>query len=149
MPRQPNTRAQVWYSYAIRARGRKVGTLQSFTPRSTRTVERIREIANNGGAIIEQVPNVTDYTIDVQQILIYKQDILEALGYDNLVDLQDIQDPIDVVETINNPDGTTNTVTYKDCWITSINKTIVNTTAHVVANATLQPTAIIPGTVPA
>ena len=147
MPRQPNTRTQVWYSYSVKARGRKIGTLQSFTSRSTRTVERIREIANNGGGIIEQVPGVTDYTIDIRKFLIYKQEIIQALGYDDLVDLQDIQDPIDVVETAHNPDGTSNTITYKDCWVTSATKSIANTTAAVSADVSIQPTAVISGTI--
>ena len=104
MPLQPNTKAEVFYSYEIKANGVKIGTLRRFNPSQTRTAERLREIANNGGAILEVVPGVTDFEITISKSKIYTESAAQAFGYD-VKTLQDIVDPVDIVEKAYHPDG--------------------------------------------
>jgi len=142
MPLQPNTKTEVYYSYEIKANGVKIGTLQRFNPSQTRTADRLREIANNGGAIIEIVPGITDFEITIAKSKIYTEAATDAFGYD-VKTLQDIVDPIDIVEKSYHPDGTVKTYTWKDCWITRYGKTVAVGTTINAEDITLWPTEVI------
>ena len=145
MPNIPNTAAQVFYTYELRVAGKKVGMVEEFRPQTQRGHERLREIANNGGKIVEIVPGVSDYTIELQHIHLHRTSLLKALGYD-IVDLQDITEPIEIVEIAHAPDGTTAKVVYGKCWIQSSGKTVSTKTTHIVDTASLWPTEIRKGT---
>lgn len=142
MPLKPNTRSEVYYSYEIKANGTRIGTLQRFNPSQTRTADRLREIANNGGAIIEIVPGVTDFEITISKSKIYAENATDAFGY-SVKTLQDIVDPVDVVEKSFHPDGTTSVLTWKDCWITRVSKSVVVGTTINTEEMTLFPTEVI------
>jgi hypothetical protein len=120
-----------------------MGTMQNFAPTSTRTLERLREIANSGGGIIEIVPGVTDYTLELEHVELYNASLLEVLGYANLVDIQKITVPIDIVETCHHPDGTTKTITYAQCWPNSSAKTVTTRAITIVERCTMWPTRIL------
>jgi hypothetical protein len=141
----PNTAAQVFYTYEIRVNGKKVGMIEEFRPSTNRGHERLREIANNGGKIVEIVPGVSDYEITLSHIHLHRSSFLQALGYD-IVDLQDIKDPIEIVEIAHAPDGTTDKVVYGKCWVQRADKTVSTKSTHIVESATVWPTEIRKGT---
>jgi hypothetical protein len=140
----PNTAAQVHYSYELRTNGLRIGMVETFTPDQTRTLERLREIANNGGVIVEIVPGVSEYTLTLEHVHLYKKSLIKALGYD-IVNIQDIKDPIDIVEIANNPDGTKDKTVYGKCWIQRSGKTVATTKTYVTDSITLWPTEVRKG----
>lgn len=158
MARLPATRAEVFYSYEIQINNIPVGTLRNFTPRQTRTHEHVREIATNGGEIVEIVPGVPTYQLTLNKVRLYEDTLLDFFG----IVSQDVQkqvQSINVIETIWKPANVTNsqvtgpaeadtsgirlrTLTYEDCWITEWGKTVSSEGLLIVEDMTVQCTRV-------
>jgi len=159
MVRLPFTQSEVWYSYDLSIDDIPVGTLRSFNPTQTRTVDVVREIATNGGQIKEIVPGVTDYTIRLEKVRLYNKVLFDHFG----IVTKDIQNQIrsvDIKEAIHHPqtnlfnnsvtgppgksEGDAGIVytTYEDCWITDWGKTISTGAITNVETMTVRPTRI-------
>lgn len=159
MARLPQTDSEVWYSYEITINSVHVGTLRSFNPTQTRTVDIIREIATNGGEIKEIVPGVTDYTVRLEKVRLYNKTMFDHFGIvtkdvQNQVRALDIKEAIhyprmDVKNTeVTGPPGadTENAgvayLNYEDCWITDWGKTITTGAITNVETMTVRPTRV-------
>ena len=147
MTRVPQVKSVVSYSYTITSdKGGILGTLQGFTPSSTRPLQRIHEIAqrtpDNITDTIEIVPGRTEFTITVDRLETYDKAMMEALGFPNFEDLTQIVAPITINETWIDSLGNTRTIQYIDCWVASWNKTIREGTTTVTETVTLNPTRI-------
>jgi len=159
MARLPFTASEVWFSYDVSIDDIPVGTLRSFNPTQTRTVDVVREIATNGGQIKEIVPGVTDYTIRLEKVRLYNKVLFDHFG----IVTKDIQNQIrsvDIKEAIHHPqtnlfnnavtgppgkaDGNAGIVytTYEDCWITDWGKTISTGAITNVETMTVRPTRV-------
>ena len=160
MPRLPNTKSEVFYSYVIQIDGINVGTLQEFNPSQSRTFDHVREILTNGGEIKEIVPGVPTYSISLNKVRLYKDNLLDAFG----ILAQDIQkqvQAIDIIETMWTPaedrenssvtgpaeqDGTGaigRTITWGQCWVTEWGKSVSSTgSVIVIDNMTVQCTKV-------
>lgn len=144
----PNTQTVVSYSYTIKANGKKIGTLQSFSPDQTRTLERIRELANNTEPMFEILPGRTEFTITCDRFELYIANMIEALGYDiTSGSIDNIRDPVQIVEQWIGPTGRRRSVVYDRCWIQSLRKTVREGTASVSETATLWPERVFTGPV--
>jgi len=158
MARLPKTDSEVWYSYEITIDGVQVGTLRSFNPSQTRTVDIIREIATNGGQIKEIVPGVTDYSIRLEKVRLYNKTLLDHFGIVSR-DIQNQVRALDIKEAIHLPQNIVNNqvsgppgaadgnagivyVNYEDCWITDWGKTITLGSITNVENMTVRPTRV-------
>lgn len=134
-------RTVVHYAYDIKVRGKKVGTLQNFSPSSTRALERIREIAYSDIDTLEIAPGRTDHQLTVEKLEFYNKSLVEALGYE-LANIADLREPITIVETLHRPDGTKRRISYDNCWINTMGKTVTTGGVTVSENATLWATNV-------
>lgn len=158
MARLPKTDSEVWYSYEITIDSVQVGTLRSFNPSQTRTVDIIREIATNGGQIKEIVPGVTDYSVGLEKVRMYNKVLFDHFGIVTK-DIQNqvralsikeaIHSPQDVAnDTITGPPGDADGnagiayVNYEDCWITDWGKTITTGAITNVETMTVKPSRV-------
>ena len=154
MARLPLTNAEVFYSYTITYEGDPIGTLREFTPSQTRTHEYIREIATNGGDVVEIVPGVPTYQISLNKVRLYEQTLLGKFN----IQSENIQKQIqsfDILETVWKPSGETNagadaspgnilrTSTYEGCWITDWGKSVSSEGILIIENMTVQCTRIV------
>jgi len=120
----PNTQSRVFYSYQIKVGNKVIGTIQSFGPSESRTLERVREInSDQGTRVLEIVPGVVDFQVSADKILLYKENMLEAFGY-NVSSIEDIVDDFDIEEICHHPDGRKEITVYKKCHFNSYNRTI-------------------------
>lgn len=140
----PKTQAQVFYAYQILIAEVPIGTLSSFSPRMTRTTDAVREIQTTGGKIVEIVPGVTTYTLDLEKVMLYTKVLKDVFGILDH-DIQNQIEAIDIKEQIykptvpdgynGSPEGNSGytpqpgtsivqTTTYTDCWITSWDKSV-------------------------
>ena len=120
----PNTRARVFYSYQIKVGNKVIGTIQSFGSTATRTLERIREInSDQGTRVIEIVPGTVDFEVTVDKVLLYKQNMLEAFGY-QVESIEDIVDDFDIEEICHHPDGKKEVTIYRKCHFSRYSKTV-------------------------
>lgn len=159
MPRLPQTRSEVFYSYEIQINGLPIGTLREFTPSQTRSHEYIYEIATNGGEPFEIVPGIPTYTIALNKVRLYENTILNHFG----IVSQNIQNQvrsIDIIETVWTPSDIENeaatgtpfnaegegargrVMTYEDCWITEWGKTVSSGGILIVETMTVQATRV-------
>lgn len=139
----PKTQTVSTFSYDVLANGKKIGNLQSFAPSSTRTLVRVRQIASSyAGETVEIVPGVTDHQITISVLELYRQKVLEALGYSNFASIEDLKDPIDIQEKITKPSGDTVIVNYQDCVVQNHSKSIAVGNAVVTDNVTIYVTRI-------
>ena len=163
MARLPKTQAEVFYSYQITIDGLTVGTLKEFSPSQTRSHDHVREISTNGGEIVEIVPGVPTYSLNLSKVRLYENTIFTAFG----VDSQDIQNQIrsiNIIETVFLPTTseeertpgvtglpsseqgmgkTGRVVTYEDCWITDWGKQVSSDGILIVENMTVQCTRVL------
>ena len=139
----PATQTVSVFSYDVLAGGRKIGNLQSFAPNSDKTLTRVRQIAAiNAGETIEIVPSITDHTITISTLELYRQKTLEALGYSNFASIEDLKDPIEIKEQITKPSGEKITIDYLGCWIKSFNKSVAVGGSVVTDNVTIWVTSV-------
>lgn len=140
----PNTQTTSTFAYDVLANGKKIGNLQTFAPSSTRTLTRVRQIASTfAGETIEIVPSITDHTITISTLELYRVKTLEALGYSNFASIEDLKDSIEIKESIQKPSGDTIVVDYQECWVQTFNKSGIAANGNVVTdNVTLWVTRI-------
>jgi len=158
MPQLPVTQSEVWYAYSISLQGVNVGTLRTFNPTQTRTFEYVREIATNGGHIFEGVPGVTDYTIRLEKVRLYENELFNNFGI-STKDIQNQVRALDITEEIHRPANIQNKdvsdpsgkaiqsdsvtiLNYKDCWITDWGKSVSTTAVTIVENMTVKGSGI-------
>ena len=135
------SKSAVFYSYEVKVNGQKVGTLQSFSPSSTRDLERIREIAYSDIDTLEIVPGRTEHQLQIDKIELYTKSLIEALGYEP-VSISDLSHSLTIVETMHRPDGTKRKMSYDRCWINSWNKQINANNVTITESVTLWPTGV-------
>jgi hypothetical protein len=140
----PNTNTVVSYAYTISSTaGGVLGTLQGFNPSGNRQLERIRGIEFAPlQDTIEIVPGRTDFQMTADRFETYDKSMLEALGFETFEDLTQITDPIDITETLTNPQGNTRTIHYVGVWVNNWSKTIREGTITVTENVTMWATSI-------
>ena len=140
----PHTKTVVSYAYTITANGTSLGTLQGFNPSSTRALERVRELRNEIDDMVEIVPGRSEFTIQIDKLEMYSENVLQALGFSDFEDISKLRTPIQIVETIKDPvSGKGRTVSYVNCWIQNVAKTIREGTITVSETVTLWPEKII------
>ena len=99
----PETQASVFYAYTITIDNVEIGTLEKFSSKSTRTVERIREVLfSRGPETREIVWGGTDTSVDVEKVELYKESLLEAVGRD-IHTLEDFTFTVDILEVMQLP----------------------------------------------
>jgi len=142
----PSTQAVVSYAYTIKSQGIRIGTLQEFSPDQTRTLERIREIANVADDIFEIIPGRTDFTIAVTRFELYTANMIDALGYDiSGGNISSITDPVQILEQWTGPTGNRRAVLYDRCWVNNLRKTVREGTSSVSETATIWPERVFVG----
>ena len=98
-------RSAVWWAYTISVNGLPIGNLQTFSPTASRTIERVREILfSTGPKALEVVPGATDISATMERIRLFQSNLLQATG-NALVSIEDFNEPIDVLESLNRPGG--------------------------------------------
>lgn len=133
LPRTQSTHA---FAYTILFNGSEVGNLQSFTPTSSRTITRVRALAQGGiaGETVELVESITDHTISVTGLELYRKQILEFMGYSNFASIEDLKDPIDIREIITAPDGSESIVDWQGCKVNNYTKGGITANGNVVTD---------------
>jgi hypothetical protein len=131
--------ARVFYSYEIQlAGGIKIGTLQEFSPSARKTVERVRQIsAETETRVLEIVPGIVDFSITVSKLMLFKENLLQALGFVPQ-SLEDIRAPFDIYEICKYPDGTEEKTIYHGCQIESYDYTISTRETLITERCTIQ-----------
>ena len=144
----PNTQTVVSYAYTIKANGKRIGTLQDFSPDQSRLLDRVRELANVVDDIVEIVPGRTEFTINITRLELYTANMIDALGYDITgTSIAQIRDPIQIIEEWTGPTGKRRTVIYDRCWIKDLKKTVHEGTTTVTETATVWPERVYAGPV--
>ena len=120
-----------WYSYAMVVQNtagfglKTIGSFSKFSPSSTRTVERVREVLNTSGAgVIDMVWGGTDTKVSLEYTQLFQADIFEALGF-NVYCLEDMKFAFDIVESFAPPGaaaGSGHVLTYEMCVASSWGK---------------------------
>ena len=132
----PTTQSTHAFSYSVLFNGQQVGNLQTFVPSSSKTLTRVRALAQgNGGETIEIVPSITDHQITVTALELYRKKVMEFMGYSNFASIEDLKAPIDIREIITAPDGTQVKVDWQDCQIQSHSKSGIVANGNVVTDS--------------
>ncbi len=175
----PPQATRVFYSYRIMVPAlgqdgstmKVVGTFQTFNPSSTRQVQRVRGIANNGGYPLELVPGPADTSINVSYMSLYLLPLNAALGYHigSIVDLNVQRVGFDIQEICVFPNDYSHEVKYlgakgaasdpfanakqsqaietnhyRLCYLSQVGRTINQGTITIAETATIQVSAIVP-----
>lgn len=136
----PNTAHSVWYSYSIHVNGVPIGTFERFGARSTRTVERIREIFFARGAEVSEIVwGGTDTSIDISRTELYRANIYELFGF-QLYALEDFNFPVTITEVMTLPTdpGGRRIVDYVDAVASEWGRDLDTTGSKVVETMTFQ-----------
>lgn len=134
----PINRAIHAFAYSIQFNGREIGNLQSFTPSSNTALNRIRAVSQgkSPGATIEIIRGNTDHQVVVTAIELYSLPVLEEMGYTNFSSIEDLRDPINIIETITNPAKTVVVeLTYHDCQLQNYSKSGITSTGNVITDS--------------
>jgi len=117
---QNQNRIAVSTAARILVNGDFIGVIQQLEPSQTRNTTPVRGIGI-GDRIIDRVWNLTDYSISVQKMALFKKQMLNLFGYgDAFRMLAQLREPIDIQEVLLLPDGTTVRQTvYRGCYMTS------------------------------
>ena len=140
----PSTQHTVFYAHSISANGTEIGSFERFSMRSTRTVERIREImGSRGPQVKDMVWTGTDVSIDVSRVELYNKAIFEAFEIE-IFTLEDWNQFVDIHEFQWNPglnpmsDDPSRTINFVDCVPADWGKDFDTGTAKVVETMTFQ-----------
>jgi len=118
----PNTMHSVFYAYSIHINGVEIGSLESISDNSTRTVERIREVMfSRGPEVNEIVWGGTDTDITMNRVELYNKSILESFGFE-IHALEDFTFPVNITEVMQLPEalgGGKRVLTFKDAVASS------------------------------
>jgi hypothetical protein len=135
----------VWYSYSLQFNGVAIGSFERFSARSTRNVERIREILFSRGAeVVEMVPGGTDHSVDLSYVELYQDSLIEVIG-GPIFTIEDMTFPITIVEVMKLPDsiGGKRILEYVDSWATDWGKELDTGGAKVVESMTFQTRVVV------
>lgn len=145
----PTTQHSVFYAHSITINGNEIGSFERFSKRSTRTVERIREVmASRGPQPKDMVWTGTDISIDVSRVEMYNKAIFEACGIE-IFTLEDFNQVVDIHEFQWNPglnpmsDTPSRDIHFVDCVASDWGKDLDTGTARVVESMTFQVRTII------
>lgn len=145
----PNTQHTVFYAHSIHVEGKEIGSFERFSMRSSRTTERIREIAASRGPIVKEIVwGGTDISIDLSRVEIYNRAAMEAFGF-SIYTLEDFNQPVNISELQWNPgsdptsDAPDRTLTFTDCVASDWSKDIDTGTARIVESMTFQVRTIV------
>lgn len=131
----PNTQTTSTFAYDVLANGKRIGNLQTFTPSADRTLTRVRQIASAyAGETTEIVPSITNHSIRISALELYREKTLEALGYTDFASIEDLKDPITIRETVTKPNGDRISIDYLDCWVQNFSKSGISANGNVVTN---------------
>ena len=150
----PNTAHSVFYSYAITAGvgGKCIGSFEKFGSSFSRTHERIREILWNRGPITKEIIwGGTDIKVTLTKVELYKQAMLQALGFE-IYTIEQLNQTIDIIEIMTIPadpgeghaamtpsaPSSARYIIYKDCVPTSVSKDVDTGTAKIVESMELE-----------
>ena len=112
----PNTDHSVWYAYSMHVNNKAIGSLERISSRSSRNVERIREILfSRGPETVEQVWSGTDTTIELSYVELYDQSVFEALGTSGIYSLEDWVSVFNITEIMRTPGDAIRIIDYVDC----------------------------------
>lgn len=95
-----------------------VGVVQSLEPSQTRSTVPVRGIGI-GDMQLERVWGVSEYTLTVQKMALFKKFLFDALGYAaNFRMISELQAPVDIMEQIIMPDKSeSRTTLYVGCYL--------------------------------
>jgi len=138
----PDIKHSVFYAYALTATSPlgtiELGSFEKFGQRSTRTVERIRNIYYNQGArVIDMAWGGTDITLELSRVELYSESLMAAFGFSK-PSLEHWNGFVDVHEITTDPTKKTRTLTFKNCVASDFGKDIDIGTARVMESMTLQ-----------
>jgi len=142
----PKTDHSVFYSYTITMGATEVGSFEKFSKRSTRTVERIRQVMYSKGAqVVDMAWGGTDISLELTHVELYKRSIIDELqGSDTggMLDLEQCNIKFQIYEIMTMPTTTGTpkfrTIQYVDCVPSDIGKEIDIGTARVLETMTVQ-----------
>lgn len=142
----PNISSAVWWAYQIAVDREPIGNLQSFSPTSTKTIDRVRQINFAiGPKVTDLVPGPTDINATLERIRMFQVNLFEAIGRD-VVTIEDLNEPFDLVETLFRPGtGTPARTVYSQCLFTEYGQTIQVGTTFVMERATVAVATIFAG----
>lgn len=121
----------VWYQYQIQMNGHVIGSLTNFSPSASQATDRVRCInAAYGTRVQEILAGPTDYKIRAEKVQLFKTPLFQALGY-VIYGLEDLKDPIDIVEYEFQFGGDVVERTYHECIMSSYERTITTGTIYI------------------
>ena len=132
----PRTQTTSAFAYTILFNGSEVGNLQTFTPNSSRTLTRVRALAQGGlaGECLEIVESITDHTISITALELYRKNVIEFMGYSNFATIEDLKDAIDIREIITAPDGSERILDWQGCKLATFTKGGVAANGNVITD---------------
>jgi hypothetical protein len=137
----PETQASVFYAYTITINNEEIGTLEKFSSKSTRNVERIREVLfSRGPETKEIVWGGTDTSVDIEKVELYQKSLLELVGRE-IHTLEDFTFPVNIVEIMQLPAGLgggTRVLTFVDAVCSNWGKSQSTGQARVVESMTFE-----------
>jgi len=153
----PATAHSVFYSYTIgigtATTNTEVGSFEKFSRRSTRTVERIRNICYNSGAqAIDMLWGGSDISLELSHVELYTASILDALsgnvGTDTkrnlLLDLEQWNFMFNIFESMYEPaTATTRIIMFGGCVPSDVGKEVDTGTARVLETMTVQVSTVV------
>ena len=104
-----------------------IGAIQSFAEASPRTSEPRYELdADKAGDIVERIPQKPDRTLHINRAVLYGSDILQALGFNDAIDIIDQNTPFVIMKEETVPAGSNlapRVTLYTGCWFHDLPKT--------------------------
>jgi len=103
----------------------KIGAIKSVKVNQTRTISVWRELDNevdNPGRIVEAYPSLPTYELTLEKTVLYKENLLQAFGYGEGMDLLEQTAPLLIAVTLRNPDEANipvKVVYYTHVWFES------------------------------
>lgn len=132
----PAIGSAVWWAYQIAVDQDPIGNLQSFSPTSTKSIDRVRQINfATGPKVIDMVPGPTDINATMERIRMFETNIMGAIGVD-VVTIEELNTPFDIVETLYRPGtGDPARTIYSQALFTEYGQTIQVGTTFVMERA--------------
>lgn len=131
----PNTAHSVFYAHSIWVNSIEIGSFERFSPSSTRTTERIREILQVRGAEVKEIVwGGTDHTVSLSRVEMYHKAMMEAFGF-AIFSIEDINQSVNIVEIQTLPVGAgggRKIISYEGCVASRWGKDLDTGTARVV-----------------
>jgi hypothetical protein len=139
----PNVVHSVFYAYTITIGSVEIGSFEKFSQRSTRTVERIREIMySSGPKVVDMVWGGTDITLELSRVELYTESLIKLFGASATMGLEYIITPMNITESRTSPATTgtavINMITFFNCVPSDYGKDISTDQARIIETMTVQ-----------